>query len=610
MATENFWTGAAISGDWNTAGNWNLGRVPAAVNNQPAPADSYDDAVINQLNNFPSISGNLSVSPRDILVGTGTGNSGRVDQNAGSVSTGVGSWFLVGRDGGTGTYNLADTSATGGTLTGFGLSSGNLTVGGGSTTAGRVYVGGANFGPGGVGTFNVNTSGTLQIGNDLTVGSAGGTGVMNVDAGTITTGGWNFFGKEESTPGANGTLNMSGGSLTNAGRTYVGAIGSTGKMVLSGGTYKNPNDLFSIADRAGSNGTVIVNNSASLLQLGELWVGESGQSNGSMNLSAGTVTAANWIAVGREGGTGVIDISGGTFTKAGGNGSHFILGSLGGVGTTNQTGGAVSTVGNGNLLLGENAGGRGTWNISGGTASFDSARVGWAGGGQGALNVSGTGQFRVAELDIAENGNGIVTQAGGTVSISGNLDVQANGAGVYNFSGGTLSVDGAIDTSNGTFNFTGGKLTRSSAGLITVNGSLLIGNPAAGLKLDDNKTFDINGTFDISSGVTWDLSGLTVPALATTGPNTGTFTLGTVDAIIGMFEETTTTVIGFDSGGASLISEMAGENGAYNANSQSVYWIEENGGTVNLKYSVVPEPATFGLLTLGALGLAGRRRRK
>jgi len=185
------WDGSA-SQDWNTPANWSGDAVPAGQN-----------VFINDVSvNIPKISANIAATPVDILIGNGAGTVGRLDHTAGQASTGGGNWMLVGRqNGGDGTYNLADTSAAGGTLTGFGKGSGSMAV------SGRLYVGGANYGGSiGTGKVNVNTSGTLAIGNDLAVGSAGGTGVMNVDAGTITTGGWNFIGKNESTTGIDGLL--------------------------------------------------------------------------------------------------------------------------------------------------------------------------------------------------------------------------------------------------------------------------------------------------------------------------------------------------------------------------------------------------------------------
>src|SRR5262249_19995195 len=129
--------------------------------------DTFDDAVINILTNFPVITADLAATPRFTVVGRGTGVTGRVDHRAGNAGA---EQAIIGSTAGTGTYNLANTSAVGGALTGFGVGSGSLSL------TGRLYVGGFDdFNPGGTGTFNVNTSGTLAIGSDLTIGVAGGT---------------------------------------------------------------------------------------------------------------------------------------------------------------------------------------------------------------------------------------------------------------------------------------------------------------------------------------------------------------------------------------------------------------------------------------------------
>ena len=61
---------------------------------------------------------------------------------------------------------------------------------------------------------------------------------------------------------------------------------------------------------------------------------------GLMEVSAGSVSANNWIAVGREGGLGVLNVRGtGTVTKTGGGGIIIIIGSIGGTGTANVIGG-------------------------------------------------------------------------------------------------------------------------------------------------------------------------------------------------------------------------------------------------------------------------------
>jgi len=612
QAVDNLWTGA-VNNDWNNPGNWSLGRVPTNANGQTT-GDTFDDAVVDTLTNFPVITTDLAATPRDLVTGDGAGNVGRVDQLSGVASTGNGNWFFVGRNNGTGTYNLADTTHSGGTLTHFGTGSGSINVGG------RVYVGGANGGAPATGTFNVNTSGTLAVGNDLAVGSAGGTGVMNVDAGTITTGGWNFIGKDEATPGtagANGTLTMSGGTITNTGgRTYVGQQNCTGTLTLSGGSYLNPGDLFIIGENQNSHGTVTVNNAASQLTDGsELWIGQAG-GNGTMNVSAGTVTVNNWVAIGRMGATGVLNLSGtGQFIKTGNN--HLILGSdaTGGSGTINQTGGSLQTSNATEVRIGANAGSTGLWDISAGTGTLGNNLV-VGDGGTGTFNLHGTGAVTAPTVIVARASNGTVNMSGGSLAVANTVTVQGSAnTGTFNLSGGKLSVDGSIDIGSGNFNFTGGTVTRSSTGVITFNGNLTIGSHTGvpTIELDADKTFNVNGVFDITTGVGFNLTGDTIPAPNGTSIVTGSFGLGTDLSIIGTFAPSTSGVFGLSNlASATFISETAGESAGFNAATQSVYWLQESNGAVSLQYSIAPtpEPTSLGLLGMSGLILTSLRRRR
>jgi hypothetical protein len=385
---------------------------------------------------------------------------------------------------------------------------------------------------------------------------------------------------------------------------------------MSGGTINAGNFFVGGSDDGGGKGRLTLNGSTALLNAGgELWVGDNGAgSYGELNLSAGTVQANNWLAIGRAGATGVVNLSGtGILKKTGGAGNHIIIGSLGGNGTVTQTGGQMFTDGGGNILLGENSN-TGTWAMSAGIASADQVRLGAIGGGAGIVNLSGTGAITTGLMAIAanDNGNGTLTQTGGTLNVT-DLDVKASGGvsvGIYNLSGGLLNMSGGMSLDNGTFNFTGGKITRPDAGFINFNGNLTIGAAAATLKLDADKAFDVNGAFNITTGVAFEVNGLTIPAALPGVLQTGNFTLGLVDSIIGLFDPSTTTLPGLaDLAGATFISETAGETGGFDPGVDRVYWVEEDAGVVSLQYSV-PEPTTFGLLALAGLGLAGRRRRK
>ncbi len=463
--------------------NWDGGIVPnKGVNNT--------HAVINTASpNIATITVGI-IAPVDIIIGTGSGSDGRLDHRSGEASTGSGNWMFVGTNGGAGTYNLANTSEAGGGLTGFATGTGSM-----NTNGGRLYVGGFTS-SGSNGIANINTTGKLTVGSELNISADGGTGVMNLENGEVITNNWTRIGGGA---GSNGTLNMTGGLITKQGAEHfvVGGSGSTGVAHVSGGSI-TVNNQFWIGNGGGSTGTLnfsngsITNNSwvaigrdgatkgtlnftggswnktgdgnfivgdnspgemnmsgegASLNVTGEFWVGQAGGGNGTMTFSSGSITNSSWVAIGRQGGLGVLDMTGGTWTKNG-TGSNFIVGSSGAQsGTMNMSGGSVT-------VQPSNDANRGiTW-------------VGELNGVTGNLNLSGTAEFTTARVTMGE-------AAGAT----GNL----------NLNGGTLNVGritGGAGTANVTFNGTQINASAASAAFIENLDSATIG--AGGFKINTN----------------------------------------------------------------------------------------------------------------------------
>lgn len=499
-------------------------------------------------------------------------------------------------------FNVSDTNGSQGSL--FVQDNATLSV------AGQLYV-----------SKNQNTTaalnlsgGTITANKDLVVGQGGGSnGNVTVSGGSLSVNGESKIGNEA---GGNAHFTQSGGSVSGNNWFVVGRFGGTAIYDMTGGTIMKTGGGNVILGDAGngevSNGTMNLSGDSSVSINSELWVGQAAKGTGALSMSGNSsLSTGNWIAVGRDGATGTLNISGGTITKGGDGNSHFIVGSIGGKGTVNQTGGTISTVA-GEVRLGEGSS-TALWDLSGGVVSTDGLQVAWAGG---------TNEFRVRELGsmiagfltVGSNGTGVFNQSGGSVSVGTTLDVQgANGTGTYNLSGGTLSVDTNIDAAAGTFTFTGGKLTRSNAGIIKFDGALTTGTGLATLDLDNNKTFDINGAFNKVAGVTLELTGIAIPAWDGVGIDTGSFTLGTVDSIVGTFGPSTDTITGLTINNqvpTTFISEAAGEGATFDPNSQSVYWVQESGGTVTLQYSIVPEPGSVSLLAIAGIALGLRRRRK
>jgi autotransporter-associated beta strand protein/T5SS/PEP-CTERM-associated repeat protein len=529
LAVNNLWDGDTAASDWNTPGNWSLNRVPANPNGAPS-GDLFDDAVINTITpNYPIVTVSPTSTPRDIRVGTGGVVTGRVDHKGGTVSTGNTNWAFVGAGnaGANGTYNLADPSTSGGTLTGMGLSAGTLKVGGTSTASGRLYVGGDDAGgDAGTGVFNMNTSGGLTIGNDLVVGSQGGTGTFNLDAGTVTGGGWQFVG----TAGGTGTLNISGGTINhNAGsRTYIGIGNSFGKLNISGGTYTNSvndnNSMFVIGlgNTANANtssvtmtggtinatrrfsvggmdagngdnnaafigigkGAMTMNGTGALLALnGELWLGQGAGSTGNFDFQAGTITVNNWIAIAR-GGVGNFTQSGGTLTKTGG-GSVSVANFSAAAGTLTVSGGLFD-IQSGNLIAGE--GGTGSANVTiSGTGHIKAPQVLVGAGGTvvAELNLDG-GSLTTSIINGAGGGTSNVDFNGTQITATAiqptfvvncdSIDIEANGL-LLNTNGFAVGIGQALPGSGGIVKSGAGTLTLSGAntyaGVRTVNGGKL-----------------------------------------------------------------------------------------------------------------------------------------
>ena len=140
---------------------------------------------------------------------------------------------------------------------------------------------------------------------------------------------------------------------------------------------------------------------------GQLYLGYNPGSNGSYNLSGGSLTVWNQY-VGYSGS--------GSFTQSTG----------------------ASTV-SGSLVLGQNATSTGTYVLSGGSLSASSQYVGY----------SGTGSF---------------TQSGGT-NTAGSLVLGQNAAsaGTYNLNGGVLSLAALTQGGSAAFNFNGGTFQAASS---------------------------------------------------------------------------------------------------------------------------------------------------
>jgi autotransporter-associated beta strand protein len=522
VANAADWSGTT-STDWNEGSNWSGGAVPTGQN-----------AVINNSSgNTATISGNISVTPNDIEVRNGS----RLDHTAGTAGTSGGAWMFVGKDNSAGTYNLANTGSAGVGITGFAQGSGSLNA------TGNLLVGA--FGDNRTGTVRVNTAGTLAVSGELLIGdsqnSAGnfslesgtmtvnnkifvgnnrGTGTMTMSGGTLTkTGGDDtFVGRDAGTgtltqsggtvtlnhnlyvgqsSGSTGTYNISGSSVLNVGRDFViGRESGTGSLNMTGGTItKTGDEKFLVGHNNGvgtvvqSGGTISANN--------ELYIGnENSGARGTYTLSgAGALNVANEVVVGRESGTGILNVDGGTMTTTG-NGNMYV-GRRNGTGTLNQTDGTI--VVNKEFGVGtrdDNKIGTGTYNLSGGSiAVANNFFVGKEQGASGTMSMTGGTLGTSESLRIGHNqATGVLTQSGGTVNVQNEVYIgnenSGSSVGTYTLSGtGAVNVGNEVhigrDNATGTLNLNGGTLMTKK--LEGGNGSATVNFNGGVLKAKENQ---------------------------------------------------------------------------------------------------------------------------
>jgi len=493
LALDNLWTGAT-SNDWNDASNWSdphgFGSNHVPNNGTDHPGD--EDAVVNSTTpNIATITANITSNPRDIKVGIAGGTTGQLNHHAGMAATGASNWTLIGSGGGTGHYNLANTLATGGVLTGFGTGSGSLTTN-------QLRIGQ----DGGIGNLAMNTTGTLTVTNDIFI-AENGTGSMNMDAGTLNrTGGWMVVGK--SGTAGNGTFNMSGGIMTGANENIAGLDpGGVGFINISGGTFTSGGNMQ--IGRGGGKGTVTVTGASTVVNLnnefsvgandnnstgtfnlsdapltvnGETFIGRNSGGKGTLNVNSGSVAINNWLNVGREngeGGKGIVNMTGGTMSVhrevrigwgSKGNGelhlsggailsggtlpgeaNNIAIGEAAGFPTAGETAVGIATVTGagtelnsvGQLFVGNEAGSTGTLTVSGGTVNSGNWFAIGREGSTGTLTINGTGTVN----------QGITDPGGSRLELT---NANKPSTATVNLDGGTLTTNGIVNGAGGNCN--------------------------------------------------------------------------------------------------------------------------------------------------------------
>jgi len=420
ISSASLWTGGAADSNWDNLSNWDSD-----------PSGGVGE--VDTLTAYPIVTANNTVIPNDIKIATANPSStGRIDVRSGTLSNVY--WSFVGDWAGNATLNIADTTAAGGTFTGYGLGSGSF-VSQNAAGNNNTMVGLYNS----TGVLNMNTTGHLDAQNIRIKpnGQTATTGTFNLDNGAVNVSanfevGSDFWGANTA---GSAYLNMSGGSITAGGEVWTGGSG-IGTTTQTGGAITNTT-WFVIGRNSGSVGTYNLNGgTVTKLNNGTSTtvIGSSGGSQGTLNVNGGSLYSGGSLYVG-EGGTGTLNLTNGTVTA---DNTSLVIGvNAGSVGTVNLVGGTLSVGSISNNL------GTGTFNFNGGTlkpsaSNTDFMRILTAANVQsGGANIDTAGY----DITIAQalQGAGSLTKLGlGALTLSGANTYTGN----TTISAGTLALSG------------------------------------------------------------------------------------------------------------------------------------------------------------------------
>ncbi len=309
---------------------------------------------------------------------------------------------------------------------------------------------------------------------------AGASGAYQQTGSTNTVNGWFRLGD-----GANATgfYTLTNGVVNALLQVHVGEAG-TGVLTLSGGAFNAGQSPFCVGDGdfgAGGIGTFNMQGGTLTTAAGvDLWLGEGYDGGtggtGRMIMTGGTVNIGGWLAIGRFGGIGDLELSGGSITLAADTTGEITLATTPSTGVINQTGGALTNTASQTWVA---ESGVGTWNLSGGLDVLGVVLLTRLTDATGTFNLNG-GDLHATQI-LDNGGNGAFNFNGGTLHASAAFtDFLQAGRGITVQSGGAI-IDSAghdIGISQALTNG-GGGVTKLGAGTLTLSSELYYTGPTA-----------------------------------------------------------------------------------------------------------------------------------
>ncbi len=217
--------------------------------------------------------------------------------------------------------------------------------------------------------------------------------------------------------GAQGFYTLSNGVVNALLQAHVGEAG-TGWLTIAGGSFSVNQTPFCMGDGdfgAGGIGTLDMLGGALSTPLGtDVWLGEGYNGGtggtGKMLMTGGEVRIGGWFAIGRFGGNGDLELSGGSITMLPGDGGNITVATSPSTGLVNQTGGMLTNTATQTWIA---ESGTGTWNLNGGADVLGLVLLTRLSGATGTLNLNGGDLYAAGFQD--PGGNGSFDFNGGTL---------------------------------------------------------------------------------------------------------------------------------------------------------------------------------------------------